>query len=60
MRKARTSDGYTFYEQPDGRWTDTRDGNPESTDMTWDSLDQIQEQDPDTVVRDAEEPFEGT
>lgn len=41
-RVARTSDGYAFTEQPDGSWTDG--------DMTFDSLTQLLEQDPDATI----------
>lgn len=41
-RTARTSDGYAFTEQPDGTWSDG--------DMTFDSLAQLMENDPDVLV----------
>lgn len=42
LRKATTEDGYTFYEQPDGTWTDG--------DMTWQSLDELLAADLGAVV----------
>ncbi len=41
-RVAQTSDGYKFSEQSDGTWSDG--------DMTFDSLEQLLEQDPDTLI----------
>lgn len=41
-RVARTSDGYSFTEQPDGTWSDG--------DMTFDSLEQLLQEDPDTHI----------
>ena len=37
----RTSDGYTFYRQPDGSYKDTKDGK--DYDMSFDNLEQIKE-----------------
>lgn len=39
MRVFRTSDGYKFYEQPDGTLTDNRD--PEFADMTYANLEML-------------------
>lgn len=41
-RVARTSDGYSFTEEPDGSWTDG--------DMTFESLAQLLEEDPDLLI----------
>jgi hypothetical protein len=40
MRKFRTSDGYTFYEQPDGTLTDNVD--PEQSSDSYTSLAELQ------------------
>lgn len=50
-RVARTSDGYTFYEQQDGTWADHLD--PASADAVFACLDDLLTQDPDLTVNGA-------
>ena len=39
MRTFQTEDGYKFFEQPDGKLTDTED--PDNADLTYNNLDEL-------------------
>ena len=42
MRSVRTPDGYFFYEQRDGKWSDHP--NIEKSDMVFDSIEQLEDE----------------
>jgi len=50
QRMAETTDGYVFYEQPDGTWSDQPGEDQSNVDMVFDSIDDLFADNPDLIV----------